>query len=152
MAELSPSAMVVEFIKAWEGCVLTPYRDAGGRWTCGWGHLMDADEPREKWSQAQADEVFRSDLNVRAAWPVLNRVTVDLAQCQFDALVSFTFNVGGGRLAYSTLLGHLNNGNYSLASAEFPRWKLVNGVENKGLVKRRAAERAMFGANYSGRP
>ena len=147
-----PSLEIIDFIKGWETCELTPYQDVAGYWTCGWGHLLDADEPREKWTQERADTQFEFDLALRAADPVRKHVKVGLAQCQFDALVSFTFNVGAARLRDSTLLVYLNRGHFALASAEFPKWRMAGGRVVNGLVKRRAAERAIFGADYMGRP
>jgi lysozyme len=71
-------------------------------------------------------------------------VTVPITQAQYDALVSFTFNVGGGALRTSTLLRKLNAGDCWGAGAEFPRWNKARGRVLPGLVKRRADERRMF--------
>jgi lysozyme len=71
-------------------------------------------------------------------------VTVPLTQNQFDALVDFTFNVGQGNLASSTLLRELNAGNTAGAAAQFLVWVYAKGVELPGLVTRRQAEAALF--------
>jgi len=71
-------------------------------------------------------------------------VVVPLNQGRFDALVSFTFNLGEGNLARSTLLKLLNQRNYQGAAAQFPMWCMAAGQVLPGLVKRRAAERALF--------
>jgi lysozyme len=71
-------------------------------------------------------------------------VKVPLAQGQFDALVSFSFNVGLGALGSSTLLRKLNAGDYRGAAAEFPRWNKAGGKVYEGLTRRRAAERSLF--------
>ena len=75
---------------------------------------------------------------------VLRHVSVPLAQAQFDALVSFTYNVGATNFAGSTLLLRLNAGRVAEAAAEFDRWVLAQGQRLEGLVRRRAAERALF--------
>ena len=75
---------------------------------------------------------------------VSSQVSVPLNQNQFDALVSFTFNEGIGRLQASTMLRLLNAGWYSLAAAEFPKWDIVGGIVSPGLLRRRVAEQALF--------
>ena len=69
---------------------------------------------------------------------------VKLNQNQFDALVSFTYNLGAGALGSSTLLGKLNRGDFEGAADEFPKWNKAGGKVLNGLVKRRAAERSLF--------
>jgi GH24 family phage-related lysozyme (muramidase) len=71
-------------------------------------------------------------------------VAVPLGQPQFDALVSFTYNLGASNLSSSTLLRLLNEGRVREAAAEFDKWVLAGGVPLAGLVRRRAAERALF--------
>ena len=71
-------------------------------------------------------------------------VTVLITDNQFDALVSFSYNVGTGNLKRSTLLRKLNMGDYFGAADEFPKWRKANGVILQGLVNRRADERALF--------
>ncbi len=75
---------------------------------------------------------------------VRRHVSVALAQAQFDALVSFTYNVGATHFSTSTLLDRLNAGQVAAAAAEFDRWVLAKGQRLEGLVRRRAAERALF--------
>ena len=82
--------------------------------------------------------------NAEAA--INGRVTVPLTQPQFDALVSFVFNVGAGAFRKSTLLKKLNAGDYAEATAEFPRWVKGGGKTLPGLVVRRAAEMLLFGS------
>jgi lysozyme len=67
-----------------------------------------------------------------------------LNQNQWDALVSFVYNVGAGNFISSTMLKLLNQGDYKGAAGEFPKWVHTNGQINPGLVRRRAAERALF--------
>jgi len=94
-------------------------------------------------SSARAEEMLQADLP-RFEAAVSRLVTVPLDQHQFDALVSFTYNLGEGNLRSSTLLKKLNAGDYAAAAAQFERWVTAAGKPLPGLVKRRAAERAMF--------
>jgi lysozyme len=71
-------------------------------------------------------------------------VTVRINQFEFDALVSFTFNLGGGNLRESTLLKKLNQGDYAGASDEFPRWDMAGGQHLAGLRARREKEQILF--------
>jgi hypothetical protein len=76
-------------------------------------------------------------------------VKVPLNQNQFDALVSFAYNCGEGNLGKSTLLRRLNAGDYKGAAAQFAAWNKGGGQVLKGLVRRRAAEAALFRATPS---
>ena len=154
---MTPSLALESFIKGWERCVLTPYRDSGGRYTVGIGHLMEVGDPRdEPITQEEADELFHGDLLLKAEGVDL-LFPEPLEQCQYDALCSFAFNVGLGALAGSTLRKRILGGYLDEAADQFLVWNKVrvNGayVESRGLTKRRAAERAMFiNGDYSGRP
>jgi lysozyme len=75
---------------------------------------------------------------------VNDRVTVNLTQNQFDALVSFCFNVGGDNFANSTLIKKLNLGLNEQVEIELQRWVKSNGVVNPGLVNRRRKEIDLF--------
>ena len=135
----------IALIQAFEGSVLHAYPDpATGAepWTIGYGHTKGV-KPGQTCTREQALEWLREDL----AWAeaaVSQYVKVPLAQHQFDALVSFTFNLGAGSLASSTLLRLLNQKDYAGAALQFPRW--CNGPNGPlpGLVRRRAAEQALF--------
>ncbi|WP_312691151.1 lysozyme [Kosakonia sp.] len=134
----------VQLIKSFEGLRLEKYKDAVGKWTIGYGHLILPNESFTRpLTQAEADALLRADLG--SAERSLHRlVTVDLNQNQFDALVSFTFNLGAGNLQTSTLLRLLNAGEYSQAADQFPRWNKAGGKVLAGLTRRREAERALF--------
>jgi lysozyme len=97
---------------------------------------------REQSTALLLRDVRQTALFVRSVTPV------KLTQHQFDALVSFVFNIGQGAYALSTLRKKLNTGDYAAAAAEFDRWVMgtVNGQKQQlpGLVTRRAAERALF--------
>jgi GH24 family phage-related lysozyme (muramidase) len=71
-------------------------------------------------------------------------ITAELTQVMFDALVSFTYNLGSGNLQSSTLRMKLNRGNYEGAADEFPKWRKAGGRVLQGLVRRRIAERKLF--------
>lgn len=129
-------------IKRWEGCRSAAYRCPAGIWTIGYGHTKTA-APGMKISRQQAEELFREDLKVFEA-AVTKLVTVPLSQNQFDALVSFTYNVGSGALAKSTLLALLNSKNYLGAAEQFLRWNRAGNVTLAGLVQRRQAEYELF--------
>ena len=135
------------FIGRYEGLRLSAYRDAAGIWTIGYGHTAAAGPPapvaRMTITAAEADQILGRDL-ARFEAAVARLVTVALSQGEFDALVSFAFNVGEGALARSTLLKKLNGGDRAGAAAEFGRWNKAGGRVLAGLTRRRAEERALF--------
>lgn len=142
MNDLHPSQACIDLVKASEGCRLTAYRDAVGILTIGYGSTGGIKEGQTI-TQEQAEEMLIDDLDA-AAEAVRKLVTVPLNQGQFDALCDFIFNLGEGRLRDSTLLRLLNHGRYGEAAAQFRFWVMAGGHPLPGLVKRRAAERAMF--------
>jgi len=133
----------IDIIKEFEGTVLKVYKDAVGLATIGVGHLIKAGEVFTTITQQQAEDLLRKDL-VQFENGINQLVTVPLTQNQFDALVSFTFNLGVGSLKSSTLLKKLNAKDYAGASAEFLRWDKAGGNTLAGLTKRRLAEKALF--------
>ena len=134
----------IRAIQDFEGFSRDRYADSAGLATIGYGHLIRPHEQiPERISQAYATGLLRQDLNVAEA--CVNRlVQVDLTQAQYDALVSFTFNLGCGALSKSTLLKRLNAGDYHGAAREFLKWVYAGGRKIEGLMNRRVAERAMF--------
>lgn len=104
----------IDLIKSFESCRLTAYQDSVGVWTIGYGHTS----------------------GVYAG--------MTITQNMFDALVSLTFNIGGGNFGTSTLLKKLNQGDINGAADEFDRWIYAGEQVLEGLVRRRAAEKAMF--------
>ena len=135
----------VNLIKAFEGLRLSAYQDSGGVWTIGYGHTGSV-QPGERITQGQAEELLRKDTGW-AQDAVRQQVHVPLTQRQFDALTSFTFNLGAGALQGSTLLSKLNAGDYAGAQAEFGRFVHAGGRVLQGLVRRRAAEADLFGSD-----
>ena len=133
----------ISLIKQHEGLRLEAYLPTPNDvWTIGYGHTHTAKQGM-KITEAQAEELLRKDV----AWAeeaVNKSVVVPLTQNQFDALVSFTFNVGAGAMDSSTLLRLLNSGDYNGAANQFLRWNKQKGVALKGLTKRREEERKLF--------
>jgi len=129
--------------KGCEQCRLVAYQDAVGVWTIGWGHTGPEVHAGLVWTQAQADLQLTIDEKSAVA-TVNNLVQVILTQHEFDALVDFTFNVGGEALRTSTLLTKLNAGDYAGAVAEFPKWDHAAGRVLAGLLKRRIQEANEF--------
>jgi lysozyme len=130
-----------------EGDKLTAYKCPAGILTIGVGHTGRDVRPGQTITQAQSDALLVADLAKFEA-AVTRLVKVPLTQNQFDALVSFTFNLGAGALGASTLLKKLNAGDYVGAAVQFTAWDKarVSGVLRAlpGLTKRRAAEAALF--------
>ena len=131
-------------VKSFETCKLEPYDDGYGYMTIGWGHLI---KPGESFgsgiNQERADQLLVADLAI-AMSTVNHAVAVDITQNQFDALVSFAFNAGGSNFRSSTLLKKVNQGNLKGAANEFDKWIHSAGKVSKGLIRRRAAEKALF--------
>lgn len=134
----------LDLIKQFEGLYLKAYRCPAGVPTIGYGHTAGV-AMGQTITQQQADDYLRRDVR-QFERAVARLVTVPLTQGQFDALVSFAFNLGEGALAQSTLLRLLNAGDYAGAAAQFDRWNKAGGRVLPGLVRRRAAERALFEA------
>lgn len=135
----------MEFIKREEGCELRMYHDAAGLPTIGVGHLItDEDEDIGMTiTMAQAMELLRRDLEDHES-DVLRAVKVPLKQHQFDALVSFDFNVGGHNFRRSTLLKKLNAGDFDGAAGQFSRWVYAGAEVVPGLIARRVREAKLF--------
>ena len=132
----------LNFIKQWEGCCLTSYQDGGGVWTIGYGHTLGVTSGL-KITEQQAELFLKEDLAL-VSQTLETVITVIINQNQYDALSSFTFNLGSGALRKSTLLKLLNQGNYTGAAEEFKKWCHDNGQVVQGLVNRRNAEYSMF--------
>lgn len=137
----------IALIKQFEGCRLIAYQDSVGVWTIGYGWTLPVDGKPVKAGMAIKQEVAERLLKtglVSYEADVSRLVKVPLSQCQFDALVSFTYNLGARSLSTSTLLKKLNARDYSGAANEFLRWDKAGGKVLAGLTRRREAERALF--------
>jgi len=140
---MKTSGIGIHLIKMFESFRSEPYLCDGGKWTNGWGHTKGVTKKTKPVTTAEAEINLLDDL-LDSEDAVNRLVKVPLHQSQFDALVSFTFNLGANALAGSTLLKKLNAGDYQAAADQFPRWNKAAGVVLRGLTKRRAAERSMF--------
>ncbi len=131
-------------IQRFEGFSSRVYLDAAGLPTIGYGHLITRGEDfSDGIDMAQALALLRADVR-HAERAVLRFVSAPLAQSQFDALASFTFNLGAGVLQRSTLRRVLNRGDYEAVPAQLMRYVWAGGKRLRGLVLRRAAEAALF--------
>lgn len=133
-------------IQSFEGLRLKAYPDpatGGEPWTIGYGHTGGV-KPGQVITEAQADEFLRSDLARFEA--AVSRLCPITTQNQFDALVSFTFNVGENALKESTLRRLHNEGAYSQARDQFKRWDKAASKIMAGLSRRRAAEATLYGS------
>ena len=137
----------IALIKQFEGCKLTAYQDSVGVWTIGYGWTQPVDGKPIRAGmtikQETAERLLKTGL-VSYESDVSRLVKVSLNQGQFDALVSFTYNLGARSLSTSTLLRKLNAGDYAGAADEFLRWNKAGGKVLNGLTRRREAERALF--------
>lgn len=131
----------LELTKTSEGCCLKAYRDTGGVWTIGYGHTGGV-RPNQIILQSVADTLLNHDMEYSVG--IVNAHALPCTQGQFDALCDFVFNVGPTQFLHSTLLKYHLAGEYNKAAAEFPKWKYDNGKVIPGLVKRRAAEAALY--------
>lgn len=130
-------------IKSFEGLSLIAYQCIGGYKTIGYGHKIRKEESYTKISKKKAEELFEGDL-YSAEGSVLKNIKVPLKQHQFDALVSFTFNLGGAALQRSTIRQKINRYMFQEAKEEFKRWIYCSGSRSKGMIRRREIESALF--------
>jgi lysozyme len=129
-------------IKHFEGFSPIIYLDAAGLPTIGYGHLVRRDE-QSKWphgiGEEEAEYLLAADVG-ESERAVLRLITVPLSDGQFDALVSFTFNLGGGALQRSALRRKVNRIEFGPVPDEFRRWVWAGGRKLSGLARRREAE------------
>jgi lysozyme len=141
------NAAGLSIIRQAEGLRLRAYLCPANVWTIGIGTTVYPDGRKvrsgDKCTAQQADSYLAHDLQ-EFEQAVAAMVTVPLNGNQFSALVSLAYNVGAPALRGSTLLRLLNAGDYADAANQFPRWNRGGGRVLPGLVKRRAAERALF--------
>ena len=146
MRRLVEQSNLTTLSKRFEGFSPTIYLDAAGLPTIGYGHLVhpgEAEMFRRGISHEAAIALFIKDVEA-AERSVLRLITVPLTNGQFDALVSFTFNLGGGALQRSTLRRKVNREEHDDVPAEFLRWVWAGGKKLRGLVRRREQETSMY--------
>ena len=129
-------------IKKFEGCELKAYQCSAGVWTIGYGHTKDVIEGMEI-TQEQAEQMLVDELHEYESY-INKYVTVALSQNQFDALVSWVYNLGPANLSASTMLKVLNSGEYEDVPAQMKRWNKAGGKVLEGLIRRREAEACLF--------
>ena len=148
---MNTSQTGINLIKFFEGFRTKAYQDSVGIWTIGYGHTKGVKEGMII-TETKAEELLKKDLEYFEDH-VTTLVKIPITQNQFDALVSFTFNVGEGNLKKSTLLKKLNNvivpvhKVLEVVADEFLRWNKAGGKVLSGLTKRRKAERLLFLSN-----
>lgn len=143
---MNVGAAGVALIKEFEGFPHggRPYQDLVGVWTIGYGHTEGVGPDSRPISEPEASELLRRDLDRRYAPPV-SALGLPLTQHQFDALVSFVYNVGPGGVAATTKVGRaLRAHDWQAAADLLLEWDKAGGRRVEGLTRRRRAERAMF--------
>lgn len=137
----------LNMIRRFEGFEERSYTCPGGARTIGYGHVIKQGEPYGEDGYVMdhdlAMELLDKDCDI-AENAINQLVRVPLTQNQYDALVSFAYNVGVGAFAKSTMLSAINSGDMARAAAEFPRWNKSKGKVLAGLSKRRDAEMRLF--------
>lgn len=139
---MKASVDAYELIKQFEGLRLEAYLCPAGIWTIGYGHTSGV-SPNPFITIQEADEYLHRD--VAAIEMQLNKLNLSLRQCQWDAIVSFVFNVGIGNFKASTLLAKIRiNPDDNSIIDEFLRWVYANGKVMRGLQKRRLTEMKLY--------
>lgn len=148
----------IKLIQHYESCSLKSYRDSAQILTIGWGHTGSDVYDGMIITQDQADDLFKNDIEVFVN--MLNsRLEDNIEQYQFDALVSFLYNVGPGSVGIkdglfvlrdgnpSTLWRMIESKNFIGASQQFLQWTRSDGMILRGLVARRRSESLLFSSN-----
>lgn len=132
----------VSLVKQFEGFEAKAYKCPAGVWTIGYGHTLNV-RPNDVVTEPKASTLLEEELQDYAA--KVAKIVPNASQNQFDALVSFAYNVGTGALSGSTLLKKHNAGEYLEAQEQFLKWDKAAGKVLAGLVKRRNHEAALYG-------
>jgi len=134
----------LDLIKRFEGFSPTIYICPGGYPTIGYGHVVKKHEDFSNGiNEVEAENLLRQDSEI-AERLVFRLIHVTLTDGQFDALVSFTFNLGGGALQRSTLRRKVNREEHSQVPAQLMRWVWAGGRKLRGLIRRRKAESILY--------
>ena len=144
--ELKPKKQIsdacVTLVKTFEGFEAKAYKCPAGVWTIGYGHTLNV-KPTDVITEVAASMLLKEELQNYA--DKVDKLVAVASQSQFDALVSFAYNLGVNALGTSTLIKKHLAADYKGAQAEFARWNKAAGKVLQGLVKRRAAEAALYG-------
>lgn len=132
------------FIKGFEGYRSQAYKDSNGLYACGYGHTSGVTATTTCTEEVASDWIQQDTGYAQTA--INLHVDVPLTQNQFDALVSFAYNLGVSAFVTSTLLKMVNASDFTSATAQFAFWDHIDGVEIAGLERRRQAEAALFGS------
>ena len=132
----------LDLIKFYEGCEYNAYKCAADVLTIGYGHTKGVKEG-DLITQQEADALLLHEMDEYEGY-INNMVTVDLEQNQFDALVSWVFNLGSSNLSSSTLLKKINNKEFDAVPEQIKRWNKAGGKVLDGLIKRRNSEALLF--------
>ena len=132
----------ISLIQKFEGCELEAYQCSAGVWTIGYGHTKDVVEGMTI-TKEQAEQMLVDELHEYENY-INEYVTVALSQNQFDALVSWVYNLGPANLKASTMLKVLNAKEYEDVPAQMKRWNKAGGKVLEGLIRRREAEACLF--------
>jgi GH24 family phage-related lysozyme (muramidase) len=151
---MTPSPDCIALIQQFEGCAkkqadgtFAAYPDPGSGgdpWTIGWGSTGPDVKPGVVWTKAQCDDRCAQDVAAFATNVAAVLGGAPTTQHQFDAMVSFAYNVGIGNLSSSTLLKKHKAGDYAGAAAEFAKWNKAAGKVLPGLTRRRATESKLY--------
>ena len=136
----------LDLIKRFEGFSPTIYICPAGYPTIGYGHVVQEDE-RDQFAEGIDEQEAENLLQRDVRWAergVLRLIDVPLTDGQFDALVSFTFNLGIGALQRSTLRRKVNREEHAQVPREFMRWVWAGGKRLKGLERRRSTEVGVY--------
>ena len=141
MMQISENGL--DLIRKYEGLKLAAYVCPGKKLTIGYGHTGPDVKSGKKINVEEANALLQKDVQ-RFEHAVNELVTAPMTQGMFDALISFSFNLGAGSLKGSTLLKKLNADDREAAAEEFLKWNKANGKVLAGLTKRRECERELF--------
>ena len=143
----------VDLIKRFEGWRSEAYKDSVGVWTIGYGHTAHAGVPHPRAgmriTKEEGERILRKDL-VKYEKAVSDALRVKVNQNQFDALVSFCYNVGPGNLRKSSVLRYTNEGRIPEVPARFKLWNRAGGRVLRGLTLRRTEEAVLFASKVGG--
>lgn len=142
--DLHTSDQGIQLIKKFEGYRDRSYFCTSNHRTIGYGHKIKENEVVDEPLTKELGEALLQEDIEQAEDCIRKYVKVHLMQSQYDALVSFIFNIGEGNFKSSTLLKKLNEGDFEGAYNEFPRWIFSNKKKITGLLRRREAEREVF--------